>query len=148
MNFKEAVKKKKITCVTHKTVKFNIDFDGYKKDIWAYVMLKLSEPLIFGSGWFKDKDVFINQSKRSFCLRYLGLDVPLVNNSDSTGIKSPALPRLTKISALLFLALNNRIHKEKGKKGLEARIFTTSLSDINKALKPKIKGDPAKLLPS
>ena len=148
MNFEKAVKKKKINCVIYKAAKFNIDFNGYKRDILAYIMLQLLKPFFLGSRWFKDKNAFINQFKRSLCLRYLGLNVPLVHNSDSTGTKLPAPLRLTKISVPSFSALNNKIHKKKGKKGLETRVFTASLNDINKALKPKIKGDPAKLLPS
>ena len=50
MKFSEAVKKKEKTHILREAAKFNVDFDGYKRDIWAYVVPDLSESLILGSG--------------------------------------------------------------------------------------------------
>ena len=68
----------------------------------------------------------------------------MVHDLDSGTITSQ---RLLQVSAPSFIALNSRIRKKEGKEDLEARVFAASLSDINKALKPKVKGDPEKLLP-
>lgn len=142
MKFKEVVKKENKTHTVREAVKFNIDFDGYKRDIWGYVVPGLSEPLILGSGWFRDENASVDWSKQALSLGYMGLDIPLVHNSGSATTQ-----RLLQISAPSFMALSRRIRKKEGKKGLEARVYAASLSDINKALKPKVKGDPEKLLP-
>ncbi len=130
---------------------FELDIDGYCKRIFAYVVKDLHHEMILGTPWKEQESVITDPVERTLHLRFTDLRVPMIDEQREAECQnvqfSEENEKLSEISATGFMAWTDRIRKKEGKSGLTARICAVSLADINKTLKPKVKGDPRELLP-
>jgi reverse transcriptase-like protein/integrase-like protein len=95
----------------------------------------------------KDNDVTLDTRKE--CLEFRRSGIQVWNKAKPT--KAPAKPRVAQVMASTFLALARKNKREARRKHLDPLamgVYSVSLADIDKALRPKQKGDPNRLLPS
>lgn len=124
-----------ITCI-------DIDIDGHsKKMVFAYIIKDLTESFILGRPWMNEDLVELRPSEGSLYVGTSGITVHSVED------KPPTQTTVKRVVATAYAALARRAKRESTPAELGTRIFAASLADINKALKPKVKGDPMKLLP-
>ena len=117
-------------------VKLEIDLDGYKEDIFLYVVPHMSYDMILGLPWMKKNDVQI--SPRKECL-YIG--------PSSLRILNMQREQRTKMDHALVSAAAFSLLSRHRKKGKRVEVFAASLADIDKALAVKTYIDPRTKLP-
>ena len=89
--------------------------------------------------------VILEPRERILDIKFTGIKVNLINKKRRK--KEETKGNLQKVSVTGFTTYYRRLIKEGGKELLAYTIYTVSLENINKALKPKVKRDPCKLLP-
>ena len=125
----------KITEIT----KFFIDFQGYWRNIFAYVVPALSNPIIMGLSWIREDDIIIKLTTNTLIINSYGLTI-------STKITLVSL----EIKELMVTPLITLIKRAR-KRRKPLTVFKASLEDITKALRPKGTRTPVeirKLLPA
>ncbi|KAJ6437630.1 AAA family ATPase [Purpureocillium lavendulum] len=121
---------------------FDIDIDGHsRKMVYAYIIGGLNEQLILGRAWMNEDLVELNPAEGTLYIGTSGITVRSVEN------RPPTQTSIKRVVATAYSALVRRAKRESTAAELGTRVFAASLADINKALKPKVKGDPMKLLP-
>ena len=122
-----------------KIVKFSIDIQGYRRNIFAYVVLTLLNPVIIGLSWIKKDNIIIRPITNTLIINSYGLTILTK--------KIPILLKIKELTAAPFAILIKGVKKRQ--KSLI--IFKVSLKDITKVLRPKITRIPTeiqKLLPA
>ena len=115
-----------------------IDIDGHTETAYFYILpASLGYDLILGKPWMNKNDVRLEPRRNRLYVKSSGIRV---RNSRTTSL--PPLD-IARISAVAFSSIYAR--KKKIKQGTE--VFTVSLTDIQKALKPKKRTDPRTKLP-
>ncbi|KAJ6436050.1 hypothetical protein O9K51_11425 [Purpureocillium lavendulum] len=126
----------------------SIDIDGHQQErVFMYVVPNSSYDMILGKPWMKDNDVMLDTKNE--CLEFRRSGIKVWNKAKPS--EAPAKQKITQVMASTFLALvrkNKREARQKGLDPLRMGVYSVSLADIDKALRPKQKGDPNKLLPS
>ena len=116
----------------------DIDIDGHKQRAYFYVIPGQKEDLILGQAWMKHQDVRISPRNGRLTI---GVSGTKVWNRTYRPLKAKGAPM--QINAAAFSLWTRKATKDK-----TVQIFKASLADIEKALRPKPKGDPEKLLPA
>ena len=116
-----------------KIAKLSIDIQGYWRNIFAYVVLTLSNLVIMGLLWIRKDDIIIRPITNTLIINSYGLTI-------STKI-TPVLSKIKELTATLFTIL------VKGAKKCQKPliVFKASLKNITKALRPKVMRTPAKI---
>ena len=119
--------------------KFSIDIQGYRRNIFTYVVPTLSNPIIIRLPWIKEYDIIIRPATNTLIINSYGLTI-----STKT---IPVLSEITELMAAPFTILIKGARKRQK----TLTVFKVSLKDIKKALRPKVIRTPAeirKLLPA
>ena len=119
--------------------KFSIDIQGYKRNIFAYMVLVLSNPVIMGLLWMREDNVIIRPATDTLIINSYGLTISIKEIPVSSEIKE-----LT-VTPFIILIKGAR------KRQKPLTVFKASWKDITKVLRPKITRRPAemwKLLPA
>ena len=122
-----------------KIAKFSINIQGYKRNIFAYMVPTLLNPVIIGLPWIKKDNVIIKPATNTLIINSYGLTISTKKTLISLKIKE--------LMATPFVILI------KGAKKCQKplTIFKALLKDITKVLHLKIKKIPTeiqKLLPA
>ena len=116
-----------ITTIRHVTY-FSLDIGGIKTtNVFAYVVPQQHEKLILGKPWYKDNDVVLYAAEDKLHIGRYGIDL------FSNEVLEKKSPSITQVSASTFGGLARRAKKRRQ----DIQCFAASLSDIDKALKPK-----------
>ena len=116
-----------------KIVKFSIDIQGYRRNIFTYVVFTLLNLVIIGLLWIREDNVIIRPVTDT-----------LIINSYGLTILTKEIPILLKIKELIVMPFAILIKgARKCKKPFT--MFKVSLEDIIKVLRPKIKKTPAEI---
>lgn len=121
----------------HAIVKAELDIGGTKKDTWLYEVRSIyGADIILGTPWMRDMGVVLDVAARRVIFKDLGISVPTV------------LPGrdIQMVGAHAFNLLRKLARKER-EATKESRVFSITLADIEKALKPKTYSDPRVKLP-
>ena len=122
-----------------KIIKFSIDIQGYKRNIFTYVVLALLNPVIIRLPWIKEDNIIIRPTTNTLIINSYGLTI---------FIKIiPILLKIKELKITPFIILIKR--DRKGQKPLT--VFKISLKNITKVLRLKVIRIPAeirKLLPA
>jgi transposase InsO family protein len=114
---------------------FRADFDGLEEDLYAYIIPGQREDLILGKGWLKRHDASIRPAKEEVKIR---LPAPLTLRTRGTN------PKLKEVSPNALRAYRARACRSKNQ---DLGIFSATLEDIEKALRPKTYRDPREECP-
>ena len=106
--------------------KFSINFQGYWRNIFAYVMPALSNPVIIGLPWIKKDNIIIRLATNTLIINSYSLII-------STKI-TPVLSEIKELMVTLFITLVKRARKCQK----PITVFKVLLKDITKALHLKI----------
>ena len=121
---------------------FDIDLDGHKRRmVYAYVIRDLGEPLILGRPWMNEDLVEIKPADGTLFIGTSGISVKSIETKPTIQLN------IKGIGAPSYGALVRRARRTLPSAEFNTRVFAVTLADINKALKPKKKGDPKILLP-
>ena len=106
--------------------KFSIDIQGYRRNIFAYVVPALLNPVIMGLPWMREDDVIIRPA----------IDILIINSYGLTILTKtmPVSLEIRELTAALFAILIKRARK--CKKPLT--VFKVLLEDITKVLCLKV----------
>ena len=113
--------------------KFFIDIQEYRRNIFAYVILALLNPIIMRLPWIKEDNIIIKPAT----------DILIINSYNLT-ILTKEIPILLKIKELIvtpFAILIKGVRKRKK----PLTVFKISLKDITKVLYPKVIRKPAEI---
>lgn len=126
---------------------FNMDIDGHQRGVFAYVIPGLRDDVILGIPWMELEEAVLEPRKKVIKMKFAGIEVGLLEEKGRK--KGPRIEStdLREVSATGFTVCHRRLFKEGGKEALARTVCAISLEDINKALKPKVKGNPYELLP-
>ncbi|KAF5197506.1 Pol-like protein, partial [Thalictrum thalictroides] len=118
-----------------------LDIDGYRKILYAYIIPKLAHDLILGKPWMEREDVVYHAKQHSMEIREATIDgQPLqvreksLHEDNDQAMNSE--PNIKCLSAGVFLATVRRARKVNSE---VSQIFTITLADIQKALAPEKK---------
>ena len=120
-------------------IKFSIDIQGYRRNIFAYVVPTLLNPVIIGLLWIREDNVIIRPATNTLIINSYSLTISTKTTPVSSEIKE--------LTAAPFTILVKRARKRQK----PLTVFKASLEDITKALHPKITRTPTeirKLLPA
>src|SRR6266516_2610558 len=113
-----------------------IDIDGHQqKRVFFYVIPGQSYDVVLGKRWMEDMDVHI--SSRKGCLDIRHSDTRVWNRAKTGSVRLT----VSQVMASVFVAETKRSRKD------SSTVFAISMADIEKALRPKLKTDPRKVLP-
>ncbi|KAI0993647.1 hypothetical protein K3495_g14536, partial [Podosphaera aphanis] len=121
--------------VISKAASFCLDIGGIEiNNAWAYVVPNQKEDLILGMPWLKNCHATLDtaQNKLTFKLHNLSLKSDESKAGDKSRISNPL--QISQVMSSTFSGL-----VRKAKKTSNISIFAASISDIEKALRPKIK---------
>ena len=119
--------------------KFSIDIQGYRRNIFTYVVPALLNPMIMGLLWMRKDNVIIKSATDTLIINSYGLTISTKTTPVSSEIKE--------LMATPFIILV----KGAKKRQKPFTVFKALLKDIIKALRPKVIRTPAeiqKLLPA
>lgn len=115
----------------------SVDIDGHQRQrVFFYVILKLNYSIILGKPWMEDEDVYISVKKGCLTIRSLGVWVWNRAKQPAPNVK------IKQVMASVFMA---EVRRDKRRQG--TGVFSVTLKDIDKALKPKTRTDPKEKLP-
>ena len=113
--------------------KFFIDIQGYWRNIFAYVVPALSNPVIMGLLWIREDNIIIRPATNTLIINSYGLTI----STKTTPISS----KIKELTATPFTILVKGARKRQK----PLTVFKVSLKDIIKALYPKITKTPMKI---
>ena len=113
--------------------KFSIDIQEYRRNIFAYVVPVLLNPIIIGLPWIKKNDIIIKPITNTLIINSYGLTI----STKTTPISS----KIRELTATPFTTLIKRARKRQK----PLTVFKTSLKDITKTLRPKIIKTPTEI---
>ena len=119
--------------------KLSIDIQGYRRNIFAYMVPALSNPVIIGLPWIKKNNIIIKPTTNTLIINSYNLTI-------STKI-TPVSSEIKELTATPFTILVKGARKRQK----PLTVFKALLQDITKALRPKITRIPTeiqKLLPA
>ena len=122
-----------------KIAKFSIDIQGYRRNIFAYVVPALLNPIIIRLPWIKEDNIIIKPITNTLIINSYGLTISTKTTPISSEIKE--------LTATPFTTLIKGARKRQK----PLTVSKASLKDITKTLRPKITRTPAeiqKLLPA
>lgn len=115
-----------------------IDIDGHRQHrVFFYVIPNQTYDIILGLPWMESEGVVISPAKKRLW----------ISSSNSRVWNRSTKPLPSTIAALEISATSMSTYIRKQRKDSSIQLFAASLKDIEKALRPKPKGDPKKLLP-
>lgn len=115
----------------------NLDFGELSERLFAYVVPDQVEPLILGERWLVNHDASLRPAQRQVHIRKPSpLTLTTLPDTDS-----PA----SQISACAVSLFHRRVRRFGRRCGIQ--IFSATLRDIEKALKPKEYTDPVAVCP-
>jgi predicted aspartyl protease len=120
--------------IINKVASFHLDIGGIETDnAWAYIVPDQKENLILGMPWLKSCHATLDpvQSKLTFKLHNIALRSDGVKNKQYTNYKKPL--QISQVISSTFITI-----ARKAKRNPKISVFAASLSDIEKALKPKV----------
>ena len=118
----------KITEIT----KFSIDISGYRRNIFAYIVLILLNPVIMGLLWMKENDVIMKPVTNTLIINSCGLTISIKITPVSLKIKE--------LMAAPFIFVKSARKRQK-----KLTVFKVLIKDITKALNLKIIKTPAEI---
>jgi hypothetical protein len=107
---------------------FNLDLNGYRERIWAYVTPLSGQDIILGNPWIIKRDVHISGKRQQ-----LLVDGIRVNSKTNFSPQTKAFP-VYQINAAAFQVWKKRARDSTNLSTNRPQVFTASLADINKAL--------------
>ena len=116
-----------------KIAKFSIDIQGYRRNIFAYVVLILLNPLIMGLLWIREDNVIIRPVTDTLIINSYGLII-------STK-KIPILVKIKELMVTLFTILIKGARKYQK----PLTVFKVLLKNITKVLRFKIRRTPVEI---
>ena len=121
--------------------KMDLDIDGYKKTVYAYIIPRLSHELILGKPWMEQEDVVYHAKEHSMSIREAIVDgKPLrvweKGYSKKNLQTTNSLASITSLSAGLFVLTLKKARKYPSSKK-KTQLFSVTLADIQKSLAPK-----------
>ena len=119
--------------------KFSIDIQGYRRNIFAYVVPALLNLVIIGLPWVREDNVIIRPATDTLIINSYGLTILTKTTL--------VLSEIRELTATPFIILIKRARKRQK----PLTVFKILLKDITKALRLKITRTPAeirKLLPA
>ena len=122
-----------------KIVKFSVDIQGYKGNIFAYVVFILLNPVIMGLLWIRENDMIIRPVTNTLIINFYSL---MISTKDM-----PVLLKIKELMVMLFIILIKGARKRQK----PLTVFKVLLKDIIKVLRLKVIRIPAeirKLLPA
>jgi transposase InsO family protein len=121
-------------------VSFDMDIDGHKEHVFAYVLEDImGYDVILGRPWMDLQDVVMETRRKRLFIRSSGVRVR------ASSAYRKARMDIRQIGAAAF-SMYGRAHKKKDT-GRVIEMFSASMADIEKALRPKVKTDPLTKLP-
>ena len=117
-------------------VKSEINIGGVSSTIWMYEIKKMDYDVILGLPWMERIGAVIDAEARSLTFKHHNITI---------AAKSPQ-GNIHPISAATFKLWHNRSKKTPHDQP-KPEIFSVSMADIEKALKPKVHSDPRTKLP-
>ncbi|KAI0994388.1 hypothetical protein K3495_g13794, partial [Podosphaera aphanis] len=127
--------------------KMEIDIDGYKRTLYAYIIPQLSHGLILGKPWMERENVVYHARNKFMEIHEAMIgDSPLRVWEKGARTQGICALNIASLSAGVFLATVRRARKSSGG---STQLFSVSLADIQKALAPSKKAAkiPEKLPP-
>ena len=122
-----------------KITKFSIDIQEYRRNIFAYMVLALLNPVIMELPWIKEDNIIIKPVTDTLIINSYGLTISIK--------ETPILWKMKELTVTPFTTLIKGIKKRQK----PLTIFKALLEDITKVLRPKIRKIPMeiqKLLPA
>ena len=116
------------------TASFELDVGGWSQEDWAYVIPDLSYDIILGKPWLEYNDITYHAKERT--LTFGQWDLTLREKGWENGKNFRAQKEARPAIASLMQAV---VRKARAAGCQKTAIFSTSLSEINKALQPKPK---------
>ena len=114
-------------------IKFSIDIQRYRRNIFAYVVTALLNLIIMGLPWIREDNVIIRPATDTIIINSYGLTISIKTIPVSLKIKE--------LTAALLTILVKRARKRKK----PLTVFKTSLKDIIKVLCPRVLKTPAEI---
>ena len=118
-------------------VRVTVNLGGVESNVLMYEVGKLEQDMILGLPWMIRMNVWLDVAERYLHFKHYGIRVPTVN-------KVPRTPDVHCISAASFNTLRKQSRRYPQKK---LEVFSASVADIEKALRPKERIDPRLKLP-
>ncbi|KAI0991717.1 hypothetical protein K3495_g16470, partial [Podosphaera aphanis] len=115
--------------------KVELDVDGYRKALYAYVIPRLSHELILGKPWMEQEDILYHAKEHFMEIREAIIDSKPLRVWEK-GIQKTNDLNIASLSAGVFLATIRRAKRVDAK---PTQLFAITLADIQKALAPKKK---------
>lgn len=106
-----------------------VDLDGYKHRIWAYIIPKLSHPIILGKPWMEREEVTYVAHKHLLSIGRAG--------DHHVWEKHHAPATKTNISRVSINAIKAEARRGRRSETATTQLFAVTLADINRALAPK-----------
>ena len=113
---------------------FELDLEGWKDKIHAYVIPDLAYPIILGKPWMEKNDVIYHAKDQRLEIRSTGQNIRQKGWDLAEEYKAQRYARPA-VASLMHAA----VERARGRGDQDIRIFATSLHDINRALAPKPK---------
>ena len=111
-------------------IKFSINIQGYQRNILAYIMPVLMNPVIIRLPWIRENNIIIRPVTNALIINSYGLIILIK--------KTPVLLKIKEIMVVPFA----KLVKGARKRQKPLTVFKVSLKNITKALRPKIIGTP------
>lgn len=122
---------------------FIMETGGYDERIFAYVVPQLGQDLFLGRPWMRKNKVVYDAAERRVYHGVADIIIRLSGQEEPEGVKAIRAARV--VPAAVFAAECRRGRKHRGQGA--AAVQAISLSDIEKALRPKQPVDPSKTVP-
>ena len=113
--------------------KFSINIQGYRRNIFAYVVPTLLNPVIMGLLWIREDDMIIRPATDTLIINSYGLIILIKTTPVSSKIKE--------LTAAPFITLVKGARKRQK----PCTVFKVSLENITKILRPKITRIPTEI---
>ena len=107
---------------------FNLDLDGYRERIWAYVTPLSGHDIILGNPWVIKRDVYISGRKQQLLVEGIR-----VNSKTNFSPQTKAFI-VHQVNAAAFKVWTRRAKDSINLSTNRPQVFAASLADINKAL--------------
>ena len=118
--------------------KFTVDLAGYKRSIWAYIVPRQVQNMIFGRAFLVHNCVHINEEKEALEFKKTGHIVP----------NKQRLARVSNQTEMIASETYISIVSKSQQKNKPIETYSITLADIDKALAPKKLVDPNQHMPN
>ena len=117
-------------------VRANVNIGGVESVVWMYEVKKLEQDIILGLPWLAMMNAQLDAADRTMFFKTFNVKVPTTTSLPKMDIRC--------ISAAAFITLRKTARRDPARK---LEVFSASLADVKKALRPKERVDPRTRLP-